>query len=257
MGRHRGVFNRDNTSPYELSRSRIENFVRCPACFYMQQVQGIKFPSIPGFNLNEATDVLLKRDFDKCRSQQTSHAFLETHGLGHLVPFQHEQFEKWTSSLHFGVDGYFNWVDTENNLKIGGGLDDVWRDTVSNLLFVVDYKSTSQKTAGKKISLDDKWKAAYKRQMDIYVHILSKMGFEVSPKGYFLYCDGDRFTDQSFLQETSAMMQFKVDILEYDTNTSWIKSCLRDIKTCLTSNTRPQHSAECEHGRFLEMSAQS
>ena len=26
----------------------------------MQQVEGIVFPSIPGFNINEATDVLLK-----------------------------------------------------------------------------------------------------------------------------------------------------------------------------------------------------
>ena len=52
MKRHRGKFDPNNDQPYELSRSRIENFFKCPACFYMQQVEGIIFPSIPGFNIN-------------------------------------------------------------------------------------------------------------------------------------------------------------------------------------------------------------
>ena len=39
MPRHRGQFNPENPAPYELSRSRIENFVKCPACFYLQQVK--------------------------------------------------------------------------------------------------------------------------------------------------------------------------------------------------------------------------
>ena len=80
MPRHRGIYNLDNPEPYELSRSRIENFIQCPACFYMQQVEGIKFPSIPGFNLNEATDVLLKRDFDKPHPMQNiTDSFINIH----------------------------------------------------------------------------------------------------------------------------------------------------------------------------------
>ena len=53
MPRHRGKFDVNRIEPYELSRSRIENFIKCPACFYMQQVEKIDFPSIPGFNINE------------------------------------------------------------------------------------------------------------------------------------------------------------------------------------------------------------
>ena len=62
----------------------------------MQQVEGIVFPSIPGFNINEATDILLKRDFDFYREKQESHPFLISKGYSHLVPFQHENFELWT-----------------------------------------------------------------------------------------------------------------------------------------------------------------
>ena len=28
----------NNSAPYELSRARVENYIKCPACFYMQQV---------------------------------------------------------------------------------------------------------------------------------------------------------------------------------------------------------------------------
>ena len=36
MARHRGKFDKNKIEPYELSRSRIENFVKCKACFYME-----------------------------------------------------------------------------------------------------------------------------------------------------------------------------------------------------------------------------
>ena len=125
MPRHRGQLNPSYSESYEPSRSRIENFIKCPACFYMQQVEGIKFPNIPNFNLNEPTDVLLKKDFDLHRINCTSHPFLKRAGLGHLIPFKDDCFEHWTQTLHFGAEGRFNTVHKPTNLKVGGGLDDV------------------------------------------------------------------------------------------------------------------------------------
>ena len=100
MARHRGRYKKNEQAPYELSRSRVENFIKCPACFYLQQVKGVRFPSIPGFNLNEATDVLLKRDFDKYRGK-SAHPYLKSIGFGNLVPYRHQDFELWTQSLQF------------------------------------------------------------------------------------------------------------------------------------------------------------
>ena len=37
------------------------------ASFDLQKVKAGLFPGIPGFNINEATDILLKRDFDRYR----------------------------------------------------------------------------------------------------------------------------------------------------------------------------------------------
>ena len=218
MARHRGKFDKNNNEPYELSRSRIENFVRCRACFYMEQVEGIKFPSIPGFNINEATDILLKRDFDKYRAIGEPHPFLVANGREFLIPFKHEHFELWTQSLHFGAKDRLNFVDPKTNLKVGGGLDDVWLNINTNCLHIVDYKSTSQKSDKGPITLDDPWKASYKRQMDLYVWILRKKGFHVDDVGYFLYCDGDRFSDYDFLSSTAASMNFKITLIDYKTN---------------------------------------
>ena len=89
------------------------------------------------------------------------------------------------------------WDDT--NLKIGGGLDDIWLNTKTKKLHVIDYKSTSQKADRGPINLDDYYKAAYKRQMDLYIWIMRQKGFDVDDIGYFLYCDGDRFTETPFL----------------------------------------------------------
>ena len=197
--RHRGVYKSGHESPYELSRTRIENFIKCPACFFLEQVKGIKFPSMPGFNINEATDVLLKKDFARFRDIQKPHPFLTELGLEYLVPFKHKDFELWTQSLHFGAQDRMNTVHEPTHLKIGGGLDDVWLNTQTNKLHIVDYKSTSQKSDGKDITLEDPWKATYKRQMDLYVWVMRQKGFDVSDEGYFLYCDGDRFSDYDFL----------------------------------------------------------
>ena len=250
--RHRGIYNSEHESPYELSRTRIENFIKCPACFFLEQVKGIKFPSTPGFNINEATDVLLKKDFARFRDSQQSHPFLIELGLDYLVPFKHEDFELWTQSLHFGAKGRLNTVHEPSNLKIGGGLDDVWLNLKTNKLHIVDYKSTSLKSPDKKLSLEEPWKMAYKRQMDLYVWILRQKDFEVDDIGYFLYCNADRFSGLDFLQKEDARMNFKVSLIEYNVNTSWVEPVLLDIKKLLDSQTQPTHSRRCEYGQLFE-----
>ena len=107
MTRHRGIFDKSNVAPYELSRSRIENFIKCRACFWLEQIKGVKPPEFPSFTINTTTDILLKRDSDTVRGK-CSLPLWDANGLGHLIPFEHENLEKWTSSLHYGTnDNYF------------------------------------------------------------------------------------------------------------------------------------------------------
>ena len=80
MARHRGTFKPEHPEPYEVSRSQIQSFLNCPACFWMNRVKGIKFPGMPGFLLNTATDTLLKKDFGKY-SRALANAELKTQGF--------------------------------------------------------------------------------------------------------------------------------------------------------------------------------
>ena len=121
MPRHRGKYNPENEEPYELSRSKIEDFLACPACFYLEKVKGVPFPSGIPFSLNEATDVLFKRDFDRLREKKQTHPYLEKIGYSNLIPFEHPELGKWQDSLHFGAEGRLNTVHESTHLKIGGG----------------------------------------------------------------------------------------------------------------------------------------
>ena len=69
--------------------------------------------------------------------------------------------------------------------------------------------------------------------MDFYVWVLRRMGHEVSDTGYFLYCDGDRFTDQEFLRSDEAQMRFKMTLLPYEVETDWIEPTLYKIQDIL------------------------
>ena len=40
--RNRGKFDPENPNPYELSRSRVENFLKCKACFWLEQLHKVK-----------------------------------------------------------------------------------------------------------------------------------------------------------------------------------------------------------------------
>ena len=81
---------------------------------------------------------------------------------------------------------------------------------------------------------------------------MRRLGLDASDIGYFLYCDGDRFTEETFLKTSSAVMQFKITLLPYKCDLSWIEPALYRIKEVMLKNNCPQHSETCEHGAFIE-----
>ena len=264
MARHRGTYKPEHPEPYELSRSQIQSFLKCPACFWMNRVKGIKFPGMPGFLLNTATDTLLKKDFDVYRELQQPHPFMERHGLGHLVPFKHDDFELWTKSLQLGLRASYEPAD----FIIGGGLDDVWHNRETDEIHIVDYKSTAGKrnekgTALNPISLFGTYKEAYKNQMDMYQWILKQQGFNVSNTGYFVYVNGDQHFQGGMLEEDAdaANMKFDVQLIEYEGNSDWVEQSILDVKACLDSSDCPDHAnsgfgpkgdKQCEYAQLFE-----
>ena len=46
-----------------------------PSMLLYAMYEGIEFPSIPGFNINEANDISLKKHFDHYRERKEPHPF--------------------------------------------------------------------------------------------------------------------------------------------------------------------------------------
>ena len=240
--RHQGAYSSGHPKPYELSRARIENFLKCKGLFWLEQVKGIKSPQMPSFTLNTTTDILLKRDADNVRGKGTLPLW-ESHGLGHMIPYKHEHLENWTKSKQFGQsDDFFSVVHEPTNMRVGGGLDDVFQNTETGQLHIVDYKSEAQGTdAGsdftpKPSSLDSPHKIAYKHQMDIYVWVARQKGFDVSNTSYFVYVNALHKGRNGMLisdDPSIAWMEFAANIVPYEAETSWVEPTLFEIKDFL------------------------
>lgn len=226
-------------SKWKLSRSKIDLFFECPRCFYIDNVLGTKRPGIPSFNLNIAVDILLKREFDTYRRQESSHPIMSRYRVD-AVPFSHRDLETWRDPF-IGLE----YTDGATGLIVSGGLDDIWKDRNGDLI-VVDYKATSKD--GKIETLaDSPWEEQYKRQMGVYQWLLKKNGFNVSKTGYFLYANADASKD-AFLDT----LHFETALVPCEGTTDWIEEVLPRIKECLEGVTYPASGSACEFCPYRE-----
>jgi len=217
---------------WRLSRSKIDLFVECPRCFYLDNKLGVRRPGMPAFNLNLAVDTLLKKEFDIYRTQQKPHPLMEEYKIN-AIPFQHQDLDKWRENF-VG----FQYLHEPTGLTISGAIDDVWVNPKGEL-HIVDYKATSKE---EEITLDDRWKEGYKRQMDIYQWLFRQGGFDVSETGYFVYANGIKDKEKF-----DNKLEFDLTILDYEGSTEWVEPTILDIKEVLDGDKLPESGPHCEH----------
>lgn len=223
-------------TPYRISRSKVDLFLNCPCCFYLDQRLGIKRPPGFPFNLNSAVDALLKKEFDQYRNEQLPHPYMQETGLN-AIPFSHPELEIWRSNFK-GV----SFVHIEIGFETFGAVDDLWLDLDTKEIIVVDYKATSKADA---VSLDADWQIGYKRQMEFYQWLLRQRGFQVAKQGWFVYCNGIK--DRPAFNE---QLDFKISMLPYVGNDSWVEPTLHNIKQCLDSDDIPEATDDCEFCQY-------
>lgn len=236
--RKRNLYDLSLKEPYRLSRTKIDLFIECPRCFYFDRRLGVAQPSGPSFALNSAVDKLLKKEFDIHRAKGSSHPLMKKYGVD-AIPLAHEKIDQWRDALGGGI----TYLHSPTNFMITGGIDDIWVNSKGEH-FIVDYKSTSK--VGE-VTLDDEWKISYKRQMEIYQWLFRQNGFKVSNIGYFVYCNGD--TDKvSF----DAKLEFKIKIIPYEGNDSWVEKTVLKAHECLQSNLPPISGKDCDFCKYRE-----
>ncbi len=229
--RTRNLFDPSSADPYKLSRSKLELFLRCPRCFYLDRRLGISIPDSPAMSLNIAVDALLKKEFDLLRARGEAHPMMVQFGID-AVPLKSSLLDEWRDNFR-GV----RYLDPQTNFLFFGALDDAWVDP-SGTIHVVDYKATSTSGA---ITLDGKWKDGYKRQLEMYQWLLRHSGFDVSDTGYLVFVNADRGRETF-----DGKLEFTTTILPYEGSDEWVQDALLEAKNCLMRATPPIAGPACE-----------
>jgi len=232
------LFEPNSPTPFALSRSKVELFMDCPRCFYLDRRLGIARPAGFPFNLNSAVDALLKSEFDRYRAEQQPHPLMTEYGLS-AVPHAHPQLEQWRNNFR-GV----RVRHPATNLELFGAIDDLWRDKSSDELIVVDYKSTSKSA---EVTIDADWQVSYKRQMEFYQWLLRGQGLTVARRGWFVYCNARRD-----LAAFDAHLEFRIKLIPYDGDDSWVEGTLETIRDTLNASEPPPLDKRCEYCRFAQ-----
>lgn len=239
--RQRNLYDPLSKEPFQISRSKIDMFLECPRCFYLDRKLGLGRPGMPGWPLNSAVDRLLKNEFDLLRKNGESHELMKKYGID-AVPFNHPDLAAWRDDTFQYLGAWV--LHKPTNLKICGIVDDIWIDK-NKELHIVDYKATS---TSKEISLNDEYKDGYKKQMEIYQWIFRQMGFPVSKTGYFFFANAGKNRPKF-----DAKLEFEVSIITYEGNDSWVEPAIFEIKKCLDSKEIPQPGVNCEYCKYREL----
>ncbi len=242
--RKSSVYKPNQKEDFKISRSRFSNFLTCQRCFYLDRVRGLDPPGTPGWSLNETTDLLLKKEFDYCRQRQIPHRTFASNGLSHVVPFDHPEIDNWRNSLNSGL------MHRYKNTKIilTGGVDDIWQDTNTSQLIIVDYKSQAKSGRfDKKDYLEDPFHKAYKIQMDFYAYLLSGMGFSVQPISYFLVCNAKR-NEEAF----NRTMRFDEYLVPYKWRNDWIEARLDEMVALMNQSEIPESNNCCKNCAYAD-----
>lgn len=209
------------STQFKVSRSKIELFMQCPRCFWLDTRLKITRPSSPPFNINKTIDELFKKEFDKYRNDKKPHPLMVEFSID-AIPFSHDDLDTWRETF-VGITT----LHEPTNLHVFGGIDDVWVNPEGELI-VVDYKATSK---DKEVSIDSDWQISYKRQLEVYQWLLKQNGFKVSDTGYFVYANGrldvDSFNDR---------VEFRTKVIPYKGNTDWVEPTLIKMKQCMEND---------------------
>ncbi len=222
---------------FKLSRSKLDLFIECPRCFYLDNRLGVARPPGFPFALNSAVDALLKKEFDVHRAKNETHPLIEKYGVD-ARPVADEKLDEWRENFK-GVRA----VHGQTGLVITGAIDDLWVNSKGEYI-VVDYKSTSK--AEKIEELNKDWQDGYKRQMEIYQWLLRQNGYKVADTGYFVYCNGD--TDK---EAFDAKLEFEVTLIAYKGDDSWVSGAIEKAYECLMQDKIPAQGKDCDYCRYF------
>lgn len=218
----------------KLSRSKIDLYLECPRCFWMELKKGIKRPDIAPYTINSAIDFLLKKEFDIYREKEKPHPIMEKFNINAL-PLKHEKISEWRNTFS-GIKFYHEPTD----FLVFGGVDDVWINPKGELI-IVDYKATGAK--------EHQIYDSYQRQMEVYQWLFSQNNFPVSKTGYFVFA---RVNKANGFESAEPVLSFDLFVESYEGDSSWIPNALFGAREVLDLDYPPESNSICKYCAYCQ-----
>jgi len=210
----------------KISRSKIELFISCPRCFWLDVKHGIKRPEEPkGGYIGQKYDPILKKEFDIYREINIKPKEIPEN----LFLFPHtEKLKKWRGA---GIE-----IKHKSGFIIYGKIDDLLIDENGDLV-PFDFKVT--------LSQEFKIYPSYQRQLEIYGYLLQKTGERVSSKGAFYVIK------ISFDEEKKIIGEREFHILE-PLNLEIYEEVIEKMIETLKSDKAPEPAVDCPYCVWLD-----
>lgn len=216
----------------KLSRSKIDLFLNCPRCFWLDVKHKVKRPPPAPYTINSAIDWLLKQEFDIYREKGEPHPIMVKAGVD-AVPYQSKELNKWRHNFT-GVQ----YEHKPTDFLVYGAVDDVWINPKGELI-VVDYKATGAN--------QHKVHESYPRQMEIYQWLLRQNEYPVSDTGYFVFA---RVNKANGFGHGTPILAFDIFVEPLAGDSSWIPGVLEKAREVLDRDAPPEPSSGCEYCEY-------
>lgn len=260
----RNIYTPNQNKDFKISRSKFDNFRKCPRCFYFDVVKGYIAPGTPGWALNSKTDELLKKEFDKYREEEKPHPFFLENNLKNIIPYKNNNVAKdvdgnvmfcsgskkaykimdaWRTNAK-GISIRFK----DTNLILYGSVDDIWLDTKTNELIVVDYKSQGTfDEVNPDTYFNAEYRLDYQRQLNFYSYLLNNQQGELSnikvSKTAYLYVVNARGLDDNFNNQ----LIFETKLVPVPISDEGIEENLQKMLDLMNSETIPNANPKCKN----------
>lgn len=205
----------------KISRSKIELFLDCPRCFWLEVRHKIKRPEkFSGGYLGSKYDPFLKKIFDDYRKQNKKPKELEEFNFD--LYKNYEKLEIWRKK---GIE----YLHPRHKIVYYGEIDDLLVKE-EKYLIPFDFKTT--------LSKEFQIYESYKRQLEIYGYLLKKQGEEVLNLGAFYVIKVDINENFEKIEERKLIV---IENLNYDI----YDEILENLKETYFSQKEPEPKENC------------
>ena len=230
-------FKENNNTPFFVSRSKVDLFLKCPRCFYFVMKYGFREPGSFPLSLNNLVDACVKNDMDYCRSHDRIHPVF-THSNLDLKPYNPEDFsivQRWRDDMKSYIGATY--LYEKYNWLLCGIIDDVMINNDEELV-IIDFKST---TKHQDLNTFDEvpFSAGLKIQLEWYNWLFLQKGFSVDNTAYLVYYNA---VQDKHLQhhEDYSLMRFRRSAIPVECELDWIEPTIDEMYECLKCPEPPK-----------------